>query len=206
MKHKNKPNHVRKHFEPRPVRQPLTPARPELGLSSDLNRTWMLRILHHSLPHEVDAVLAEARYRPAGGPARPGGNQPAVERVAENYLRSEAGQKHLAKRKDELIAAAAERELATEAGRRRIEEVKARLLARSVAEDVDAFSRLCRDEVRRQVERWLQSPQGRETLEFAKRRAVGPANMPSDRSLKWGVKPLPQGVSHDEADRRVGTV
>jgi hypothetical protein len=163
----NKPHHHHGQRPPSPP-QHAPPGAAGRGLASPQAFRQTLDVLRASTRGQIDEVLRQAGHRTGGGA---GGG--VAEAEARRYLQSDEGKRAVRAAAERLVQEAAAAELDSPGGRARVEEVKARLVARSVADDVDAFARMCQGEVRRHVEAWMQSPAGREAVELARRTAAG---------------------------------
>jgi hypothetical protein len=174
------------------------------GLDSRLVRKQVLDVLNPSEWHEVERLFNELGFRSSktGGDGRSGLRETAVEQEAKGYVQTERGREEVWKRIDQMVREMAGRELNSDAGRQKVERVMAVVFAERLSEDADAFSRACRQEVARLVERWLNSPAGKEHVEVARQRAAQNAagQGASGRHLassvtRWVQQPLPTAPS-----------
>jgi hypothetical protein len=162
------------------------------GLSSKVNRRYVLDVLNHSTPDEVTRLLAEARYTDRANISIYADQIKAeVRRLAEAYMASAAGRAEASRLKHDMAKREAETWLMTEQGRLALGQAKARLAARELLKDGDIFERACRAAIDEHVSAWLASPAGREAIEQARLRKVKKSTE-STQKQSWITKYIQQ--------------
>jgi hypothetical protein len=154
------------------------------GLSSPINRVWVKEILDCSARDEVAALLREIGYkdRREGQRISEAELKSALQQALAAYLDSAEGRADFQHRKETALKSRCEEYLVSPEGQRRLTEIKLRLAAGQVSRDTDVFERACRDEIARQVERWLASPAGQEAVEQERHRKIRSAAEETSRA------------------------
>jgi len=184
-----------------PVPRDTTPTQPDRGLSSVLNRSFVVRILQRSSRQEIEGALRESGYTLSAVGLGRSAVDDAVERAAEKFLQTDFGRRRLQDKIQELLRETARREIDAPRGREELERIKAAILGDELSADKDLFAKACQSAIAKQVQLWLDSPHGQATLEAEQarvaRRQAGGTPRPSG---KWVQRPLPEtnGADHVE--------
>ncbi len=153
------------------------------GLSSAINRQWVVQILNNSTREDIAAVLQQVGFRPPPEWAvlSKAERRAELERRILADLATASGQNELARLRREILEREAHRWLRSEDGLSQLLELKTALLAGQVAADEDLCARACREALAGRVERWLKSPLGQEAIEQERQRAARSQNQPPAR-------------------------
>lgn len=157
-----------------PIRRSITPVNTANGLSSALNRDFVLQIFGNSTPEEIEEILRQARFRPRSGDKnlQRHHREGAVDLEVGRYLRTPEGVQELSRRMQEAMKQEAAKWLAGAKGQAELKHLKSTLLSKQLLQDGEFFSRSCREEIDREISRWLKSPQGQEAVEFQRKRIL----------------------------------
>src|SRR5205823_3765797 len=112
------------------AKQPSIPSTASYaGLSSAVNRDYVLKILDKSTPEEIESILSRAGFRFPSEKRAARDQSAAFKREVESYLQGADGGHHRPRSIDDAVKQEAERWLASQPGHRELARLKTDLLA-----------------------------------------------------------------------------
>lgn len=159
----HRPNSIPPRALLRPPAEP--PGNTRAGLSSESVRRYVSDALRNSLHHDITILLQNIGYPipvPVGRAAE------EVRRCVLRYLESEHGRKFYEK----LLERTAREWLSSREGTAELAKRQAALVEESLSKDKVALEMARMKALASDVEQWLQSPQGQQMLDQARRTAI----------------------------------